>query len=234
MTEPGYIDYARTSLATGFLLAGGAQPFNAGDTILFQGYIGPFPYINFFWNAIGGASHQQVKIFFFSDNTFATSVAFSISVRTTNIIGYRQFAAISPWVQIRVTSDANDATVAEYAFYGTTQKATSAKLGSLDAIFLETFPTVAANNVATLGPNKVYPGLCSVSVFTKVATAQFDLQRWDYSSASWQTFWLTSLLAVNASATLQLGLPDAPIQIELHNLTGAAGSLGAWMMPVMD
>lgn len=234
MTQPGYIDYARTSLATGFLLASGSRAFTALTTV-FQGYVGSWPYINFFWQALTGPSFDSINLTYFSDSTFTTSVAGTSSTRGTQYTGYRQYAVLSPWLQITVNpSSATDNTPCFYAFYGTTQKASSAKLGNTSVQFLESFPTVGANATVNETILNILPGLASVSVFTKVATAQFDIQRWDFGLAAWQTFWLTTLNAVNTGGTFQVSLPDAPIQAQLTNLTAGAGSLGMWIVPATD
>lgn len=233
MTQPGYPDYERLSLSSGILLAGGQQAFT-GPTNLFQGYVGNIPYIDFFWDAVAGPGHVNVQVTYWQDDTFTTQVAFTASVRTTNSIGYRQLSVLSPWLTIIVFPDtATDHTLCTYAFYGSTQSASSAKLGSLDSAFFEVSAAVAASTSAPFQIVKIYPGAAVLS-WTILATAwQIQLQRWDYGAAAWKTFLFLGNTGAPASGTATVALPDAPIQAVLVNGDAAAKTFNVFLMPLI-
>lgn len=233
MTEPGYIDYARTNLAAGYLIAGGAQAFTV-STSLFVGYLGSWPYINFYWSAVGGPGHDRIIVAYFSDHTFTTIVAEQFAVRDTNVLGYRQFAVLSPWVQITVVPDsATDNTQVDFAFYGTTQQASSGELGSLDVSLIEDIGTVNPGTTVDLPCAKILPGPAVLCLYSGITPGQFTLQRWDYGTSAWVTFFLFNLLTANSSEAQEVALPDAPIQATMHNGSAGAGNMGVWLAAIL-
>lgn len=234
MTQPGYPDYERVSFAAGNLFAGAQQAFTA-TTEIFRGFVGSWPYINFFWDAVGGAAHQTIQVLYYADPGFTQLVAQQISVRNSNIVAYRQYAVLSPWIRIVVIPDiGTDNTQCLYAFYGTTQKCTSAKLGSLDNIFCELNSSVGAGATVSDTLVKIFPGAATLSVFSGVATSEFVINRWDQGSSSFVPIFDILGLTSNFNQTTSVSLPDTPIQVQMINHTAGAGQMKMFMMPTMD
>lgn len=234
MTQPGYIDYTRTSLATGFLLAGTSEPIEAG-TVVFEGYVGAWPFINAFWNAVGGTDHYSIQLLYYSDNTFSVQVAQQISIRTGNIIGYRQYAVLSPWLQIVIMpATGGSATSIEFAFFGTTQKALATQLGSLDTQFYEQTTSIAAGGTLTTQILKIFPGRAIVTWFTGATAWTMIVQRYDMGSAAFQPFWEIGSGGVANDGQLELAMPDAPLQVVLHNSSSGTSGFNVYIMPMME
>lgn len=234
MSEPGYIDYARVNLASGFLLAGGQQAF-IELTQVFQGYVGSWPYINFFWSAISGPGHCSIILNYYSDHTFTTIVATQISTRNTACTSARQFPVVTPWVIIEVNPDsATDTTIVGYAFYGATQPASAVKLGKLDGAYIEFTGSVAAGGTITDIPIIIYPGRISASWYAGLAVSQFSLQRWDFGTKAWITFWLANINTANTTDKAIIAVPDAPIQVTMHNGGASAAELEFLATAIMD
>ena len=233
MSLPGYPDYARVELEAGYLLAGANAAFLA-PTQLFAGYLGSWPFINFFWNAAGGAAHHQVIVSYYRDGTFSSLIAEQIAVRDSNCTGLRQFATLSPWVVISVVPDiSTDHTVVQYAFYGTVAAASPSKLGSLDTVFFEFSSSVAASTMVDVSVVKIYPGPVIFTWFTSATSFEFFIQRWDYGTATWKNIMDLNSDGAARSDLIEVALPDAPVQVVISNVNVSAQQFNVYMMPKM-
>jgi hypothetical protein len=232
MSEPGYVDYARTSLATGFLLNGFATPITVLQFVG-QFYVGSWPFINTFWSCVGGTDNYTVELYYFTDNTYTTTVGVQIGVRNGNSVAWKQYAVLTPWLRIYIRPAAGGSGATVHAsFYGTTQEASSGKLGSTDVAFFEQFVSIPASSFQNFVMTRILPGMISISWFTNAASYNFQILRWDITAAAYLTFWEIDAIATLASGTALIAVPDAPLQVHLENGDAAAKVFKFRMVPV--
>lgn len=228
----GYPDYARLPLASGVLIAGGAQVFS-GNTLIVEQYVGNYPYINHFWGGGGGLRHYAVSWQWFSDSTFTHQVAVRTSYRDDLSYGYVQIPVLSPWLVSYVEADSGASPgTTTYAYYGTSGKTSAAAMAGPTAQYSENQVSVSANSTDFFETTFIVPGPVSWSWLFQVTQGEFILQRWDFGSQSWQTFYNTILNANGVSDHETIGMPDAPARVGLWNHSSSTGTMGAWGMPV--
>lgn len=218
MTLEGYPDYARMSLESGFLLAGATQRINATTTV-FQGYVGSWGYVNAFWNAGGGTDNYTINFAYFTDGTFTSQVAVQLGVRNSNIVAWRQYPVLTPWLQIFITPKLGTDTVSiTYDFHASNGQANSAQLASLDAGFLDQNGTVAISSNIQVGTTHLIPGSAIMSIHESVTTAwDLKLQRWDFGTSAWVDFFELDAATETANISVEIAMPDAQMQLRVDN-----------------
>jgi hypothetical protein len=215
---PGYPDYARVSLTSGYLLAGGNNDISAG-TIVFQGYVGNWSYINeYFQNTVAG-NYYTININYYTDSTFTVPIAQQVSVRGNQTLAYRQHGVLSPWVAINVTPNGAHSLDTVYrSFYGSNQRATSGQLGSLDVSGIHDDVILSPGGEITAYDAHVMAGPATVSIQVLNAQGYFvNLECYNTGSASYRPFWSVNDLVAVRGGTWNVSLPDCPYQARLHN-----------------
>lgn len=217
----GYPDFARVNLAAGFLLYGAQVPYTTPKTV-FQGYVGIYPYIDFWWSKFLGTDEYLVQFIWFADSTFSTSVASQLTVRDSNSQGAAQYAVLGPWLQINIQPNVGgDNNPAIVAIYGTTGRAPAGIQVSDDVPFFQYNTTQAAGTVTT--PTKtIIPGPAILSYFSGAGTFSFSILSLNRNSFTYTEYW-TIQQAQPASGSLLVALPDSPTKIQIFN--GGAGAL---------
>lgn len=234
MTQPGYEDYARTSLATGKLLARGSQVFST-TTNLYFGYVGPWPYINMFMNITGGNRHYLLQFNYYSDDTFTTLIAGTQSVRQDNNNGYQQYKVLSPYLSVTIIPDSGTpGGNILYAIYGTTGKASAADLATLASNGIEQVNAILSGQQSNFTLVEIVPGPWTVTWGASVAPCFFQLQRYDWNSAALVEFWEGSIEVINQSKSAIIQFPDAPIAGIQFNRGGANGTCKTFAYPMSD
>lgn len=221
----GYPDYARLSQAGGTQLFAGSGSIPQ-NTILFKGYVGPWPYVNLFSDPALGSENVTIVLVWFSDATFTTQVAFRYAVRNQFSIAGTQYANLSPWLQFYyVDISGNPISWTLLGLYGATGYATPNQLLSSDAPIQASNAVIAAGTSLTFNPQHVSHGAATLTVETTLATWFINLF---YLTA--QTYTLTFQHRISnvqnaGGGSYATPLLDAPYQITVHNSTAAAGNI---------
>lgn len=229
----GFPDYARLSLAGGTQLFSGTGtiPENA---ILFQGYVGPWPYLNLFADPTLGAENVTIVIEWFSDATFTTLTAFRYAVRNGQSISGTQYANMSPWVKVFYETASGLAVHWDIlALFGATSIATPNQLLSSDAPIQQSNALIAANTALTFNPSHVTHGNAQITVETTLATWFINLF---YTAANsyTSTFHHRISSVQNAGGgSYCVPLLDAPYTITVKNTTAAAGNIN-WSLTMRN
>lgn len=224
MPNPGYVDYARTSLSTGLQLAGGQ---NAIKTItdVFFGYVGAWTHLNFFWNATGASDNWQIQINFYEDSTFTTLVAGINAVRNGNMGSvWSQYGVLGPWVAIFIIPKVGgDSTVIRYNIYGTTGASQNNQLADTSSPIWRDQELFPASTQKTFFPVNTIPGRGVINLRWDINTSwNVNLLYFDWGTASYldYTYWDNNTSGYGL--TTQICIPDAPLQIVVHNANTAA------------
>lgn len=228
----GYPDYARLSQAGGFQLfaSSGALPAN---TVLFEGYVGSWPYVNMFCDPTLGGEPTTVQLQWFSDSTFSTPVGFRNAVRTATNFSATQYSNLSPWLQLSFTNaSGNPVSFDALSLYGTTAPATANQLLSADACIQQANSSLGAGATGTYNPQHVCFGPAILAVETPLATWFMRLQSLDASTWALKFQYRFSNLNMGGGGSVQVSLLDSPYQIDTHNTTGAAGSIN-WSLTLL-
>lgn len=234
MVQVGYPDYERISTQSGNLLASGSQVFST-TKIVFQGYVGNWPYLNLFFNGGGGTGFYNVAWVYYLDDTFSQIVAEASSARGDLTTSYVQKTPLSPWLVIFIEpAPYNGGAAAQYALYGTTGKGDSSKLGVAAGPLFEQQQSIGANSLTFFPAVIVQPCLATMSLCAQVATSGFLIQRYDISSQAFVTCFFIIGTVNDYSVVTPIMLPDAPIQVGLQNRTAAAGTLSAYIIAGTD
>lgn len=224
--QPGYPDYARMSLASGFTLSYTNQAFNV-NTTLFQGYIGSWPYINHFWDGQAGTDFYQIQIIFSSDSSFSNDVGFYTLYRYSSSTCFKQYKCLSDWVTIQINPiTLSNTNVAGITFFGTTGMIVSNDVGSLDVASLEVSnATVNAGATLTFQPFNIFPGKNRLSWLSSQNTGWFlTVSRLDVSN-TFKPIYFSRDIKHGFGADTDIWAPDAPLQVTFRNSTASASTV---------
>lgn len=228
----GYPDYARLSQAGGFLLfnESGALPEN---TVLFQGYVGSWPYINMFCTPAPGSEPVTLQIQWFSDSTFTTSIGFRLAVRNSLSLSATQYSNLSPWLQVSYSNASHNPTSFNaWSIYGTTALATANQLLSADACIQQANSQIGAGATVSYTPQHVSFGPAVLTVETPLAT--WFMRLFSLDAATWTNKfqYRFSNLNMGGGNSVTVSLLDTPYFIDTTNTTGASGSIN-WSLTLL-
>lgn len=232
MSSPGYVDYARVNLAGGYLLAKGTRPL-AGPFRAFTGYVGAWPFVNFFWNAVGATDSWQVELTYWSDSTYTESIAIQYANRNGNLIAWNQYAILSPWLTIDfVAKKGTNAVDVNFAFYGTSQGAPATRLASLDAGFVDTSDSLPASGSVAYTLTRVVPCLAVFTVQSTVAHWYINMQRYNFDTDAYEDFWIVDNNVLHSTNQLVVAMPDTPVKVNIQNLDSSTGTIRTHLWPI--
>jgi len=231
MPTPGYPDYSRLSQQGASLLYGTntTPPVN---TILFQGYVGAWPYVDLFTLATASTDFAQIVMEYYTDSTFTENVAFRYAIRDQYALGATQYANLSPWLRFYYESTSgNNFPFNQLSLYATSGEASPQAMSSNDVPLVYFNGSIAANSSETLYPGHTHPGNALFSMYTNSATWYVEPQYYDYASSSWLT--LTEIGGTGEAAgsiTQEVPILDAPMRFVINNSAAAADTFRVSVM----
>jgi hypothetical protein len=226
----GYPDYARLSLSGGYLLYGDNGNIPNND-ILFQGYVGSWPYINLMTAANGSTENMKLVLQFCTDATFAKIVGFIYIIRSWYTVSNSQYSCLSPWLQFFYGSDSGHAVNwSELGLYATVAPARQVGLASMDVPIASGNPVVNADTTTTITPSHIQPGDAVINISTALANWQVQFWYWSYDNAAWKFVGLVNSSMNAGGGSYDMPMIDAPYEIRLINNTAANGNINyAWL-----
>lgn len=229
MTE-GYPDYARLAQQGGSLLYAntGSIPEN---TVLFQGYVGPWPYINMFTDPHIGAENVTIVIQWFTDFTFTTQVGFRYAVRSQFSIAGTQYANLSPWLRIYYTTASGNPIAWDlFGVYGATGVADANELLSSDAPVLSGNPVIAANTTSSFFPEHQSYGPGKFNLTTTLATWHVNVFYLAANTYVYTFYWRMDNISNPGGGTIELPSLDTQFRFDIANGTAAANNINFGFM----
>lgn len=180
----GYPDYARLSNAGGYLLyrTNGSPPEN---TVLFQGYVGLWPYINMFTSMNASNDYCRIQLSYFADESFSELTGFRYATRTGASFAITQYGNISPWLRVSyITISGNPISFQEWSIYGTTGYSPQINMTSADVPIFTFNQNVATTATFSVSPLHIQPGDASLMLYTTSAKWHAELTYFDFGAAS--------------------------------------------------
>lgn len=230
MSTPGYPDYARLSAQGGFQLFAVSGTVNSG-AILFQGYVGSWPYVNVHTNVNVSADACQVTLVYYSDNTFTTQVGFRVATRIGSSFASTQYSNLSPWLKFYVVSvSGNPMPFLALGLYGTTGYADQKQLASLDVPLLSDNPTIPATSTQSYLLQHVEPGDGVMTYSGPAASWFINVWYWDIGTAGYKLYAQFLSSWNGAGGNWRLPIIDAPPRVDVHNGDGVANKVNiTWL-----
>lgn len=227
----GYPDYARLSQQGGVLLYSGTG-IVPQNTILFQGYVGPWPYINLFADTASGSENVNIILEWYSDATFTTLVGFRYAPRNQYSISATQYANLSPWLRVfYTTASGNPISWSLISVYAATGAASPNALLSADAPLFTSDASILANTSETYQVEHVSYGDAQFIVSTALATWYVNFSYQDATSYALVFYAQINSSWAGSGGAFNLPAPDSPIQLVVHNGTAAAGTINyTWVL----
>lgn len=224
MPDTGYPDYTRLSREGQFQLFFGSNFTPVNNTVMFQGYVGNFPFINVFANM--GASADFMTMFFawYTDSTFTTQIAFRAAVKTGNNFTVAQYANLSDWLQIfYVSKSGGNMTFTSLSVYGTQQPSGQRQLASSDVAFFSSSGSIAASTTITTTITKVIPGPSIFNLFTGATAWNVNFLYYDFGANAYVIDYVAvGTTFANSGCHIEIPLLDCPMQIQIQNQDAAA------------
>jgi len=222
MSTPGYPDYARLSQSGGKLLYGnyGTVPVN---TVLFKGYVGDCPYVNFFCSTQNTGDFCKILFQWYTDDTFTTQVAYKYAIRGAANLGTTQYANLTPWLLVfYVSVSGNNFPFYAFSVYGAQGPAGANQLNSLDVPVGFYSATIPATTAETQTFSHVQPGAALLSGQFFGGNWLVALQYYDYGSATWLDISYLDNTGYGDGFNVSVGLLDTPMRLYLNNRNAAA------------
>lgn len=221
----GYPDYARLAQQGGTLLYG-ANGSIPQDTILFQGYVGPWPYINSFTDPVTGAENVTIFYEWYTDETFTVQVGFRLATRTQFSLAATQYANLSPWLRIfYTTASGNPISWTEFGIYGATGVADPNELLSADAPILSGNPSIPASTTMSFFPQHQSPGAAKFNVSTTLTSWFVNIFYLSSSSYVYTLYWQLNQPWAGGGGVWDVPALDTQHRVDVHNGTAAAGTI---------
>ena len=214
----GYPDYQRLSLAGGYELYSATNKTITQNVVLFQGYVGTWPYLNIDLDVNGGTDHVQVFVSYFSDATFSNNVGFRYLTRAGNSFSSTQVANLSAWAQVGYHSKSGgNVNFNNFGVYATTGPVAGNNLQSQYKPVAYLNESVGAGSTAITDPSFVIPGPAVFSVSATGTTWYAELRYYDWDTDSILLITHIDQTIYAKGGVWTVGLPDAPVEIALHN-----------------
>lgn len=216
MTE-GYPDYSRIGLAGGYQLfaVNGTAPEN---TILFQGYVGNWPYLNLYTNLASGSDFYQFYMVYYSDATFTTQVGFRVAVRETSDFSVTQYGNISNWMVFYYLSKSGAAfTGSNVSLVATAGYVPDFNMASNDVPIFFFSGQITASSNSNEFVQHITPGPGHLHWYTTATTWTINVQLYNYGAGAFQTIRVLSNGVELNHGTIDLSMLDCPYQFNLVN-----------------
>lgn len=213
----GYPDYARLSQAGGTQLFG-HQGGITNNLILFEGYVGSWPYVNLVTNGPITSNFAQINLVWFSDSTFTTSVGFRFAIRGLNTFAQTQYANLSPWLRIFYESDnGSNLNFPQFGLFATTAPAGQIELASLDVPIIHGQDTIPAGSGEVVTPGHIQPGAATFQFATASPSYSITFNYFDWTAQAFVP--LGQILSNFApfGGFFDVPMLDAPMNIAIHN-----------------
>ena len=231
----GYNDYQRISYAGGYLLGYNAAPITGAGTVIFQGNVSAWPYINVFWNCVSGTDFYQVQVIYFTDNTFTTQVAQNTFNRSGNMVAWRQLVTLSPWALIQIIPKVGTSNASvEFAAYGTTQTSSPGKLAARGGPAYSRY-RMSMGAASTFSEQFITtcPGLNYVTLDWE-ASNNWDMHfdYYDFGSGAYKSYMHWQHSSFGNALNTQMSFPDTPIQVFYRNDDSVGNFVTLCIIPV--
>lgn len=220
----GYPDYQRLALEGGVQLYGtnGIPPQNA---VLFEGYVGNWPYTSVFTLMGAGSDSFQFHMGYFTDSTFSTIVAEHVFARVSGSFAASQYGNLSDWLKFYYLSNSGlAASASNISVFGVSGWQSNYQMASNDVPLFLFNGSVAANTVSNQSVQHICPSNATFFWHTTLATWTINIQVWDYGSNSFKIFAVVDSTVFKGEGSISVPMIDAPYQIQLDNQTAAAGN----------
>jgi hypothetical protein len=196
------------------------------NTILFDGYVGPWPYINLFADPNTGTENVTIYLEWYSDSTFTKLVGFRYAPRNQFSLSATQYANLSPWLRVfYTTSSGNPITWVSLAVYGATGVADANALLSSDAPLITSSASIPANTTVTVNIGHV--GFGDAEFVVSTALASWYVNFFYQDALSYTGLFYTQINSSWAGSGGSFSVPalDSPHTLQVHNGTAAAGTI---------
>jgi hypothetical protein len=214
----GYPDYARLNRSGGYLLYGVGATSPPENAILFEGYVGSFPYLNVVLNVNATSDFIRVVIAYYTDETFSTQIGFRYVIRGGGSFSVTQYANLSEWCAIFYDSiSGNPVPFIQFAIYGAQSVAGQTSLVSTDVPIYQSDGLVALSSSVQVNPLHVQPGSAILGIFTTAAVWFVTVAYYDYGSATYKRMYDIDSTITAKGGTYPVSLPDAPLQLTISN-----------------
>lgn len=222
MPLQGYPDYTRLARSGGYQLyeKSGTVPYN---TVLFQGYVGLWPYVNLITTSNSSTDHARIHFDYYTDATFSTQNGFRYAIRQGDGFANSQYANLSDW--LRVFYDDHTGLVfpfAEFGLYANQGPANQFQLSSLDVPIQQYEASVPASTTVTLFPGHIQPGAGKFYWSSGSATFAYLISYYDYASDSYHTQHRFSNVGMPSEGVIDCPMLDTSYRIQITNSDGAA------------
>lgn len=213
----GYPDYTRLQTTGGYELASVAGPITDAQ-VIFQGFVGSWPYLNIYTPAALSADEYQLIIGFFADSTQHTPVGTVLATRYTSAYALAQYAVLGPWVNIQVVTASGSALdIGVIGVYGTYGNAGAARLHGGPYPILNYNATLAASTGTTQQAGYIMPGPAKINIWTAAASWYVYLGAYDYSAGNYPAVWRIDNTIAAHGGTFDLPMLDTPHLLTVHN-----------------
>lgn len=213
----GFPDYARLSQQGGYLLYGNSGNINQNQ-ILFEGYVGTWPYVNMATNFGASTDFAQMNLVYFADETFNDVIGFRYAIRAGASFAMTQYANLTPWLRFYYESKSGLAMpFTNLALYASQGIANQWQLASMDVPILSLDQSIGANTTATVDINHIQPGPGNINMFTGAASWFININRYDWGSAGYVFDSTVNSAKYGQALSVDLPMIDAPYQFQIHN-----------------
>lgn len=233
MTQPGYIDYTRTSLDAGFLISVNTQTVVTTNVVFFTGYVAAWPYVTMSFNGHGSGNHYRVTLAWFTDAALLNNVITISATRDVNPGTPTQYPVIAPYLRVTVVpASTNVSGSVTVSLLGTTGEATSGKLQSVDTPIVSFVTSEPVGVGAITFLSVPVAGLWYFFAYAAAVPMTVELMYWNFGANTQNDFASFVLLTINVPVALTLPVPDAPLYIRVTNNSGGAANLAMYGAPV--
>jgi len=214
----GYPDYTRLDRAGGYLLYGEVNVTPPYDTVLFQGYVGLWPYLNLAVNMASSTDYVRLEINWYSDDTYTNLVGFRRIVRGGAQFSVTQYANLSEWAQLFYVTQSGDPI--EFAFlglYAATDTADQIQLVSTDVPILQFDGVIDAGDSETIVPQHVQPGPTILTIWAEADEYYVTLAYYDWGTPGYLRLTDIDNTVASTGGVFTISMLDTPYQIIIHN-----------------
>lgn len=223
MTTPGFPDYARLSQTGNRQLCFFFGVNFTNGQILFQGYVGSWPYTDVFMDLGATADSLRVEMIYYSDKTMSVVVGFRFAIRQSGQFSSVCYGNVSDWMKIQVhTQSGNPIAIQVFGAYATQGYSPGMSVDSLDVPLMFIHVTIPAATTSEFGMIHVHPGPARFLVNSAATSWQIKFRYYDYNTNSIQTMYQSQVFGVPTSDDLDFPLLDAPCFVDIVNNDAAA------------
>lgn len=224
----GYPDYNRLNTQIDTQLFSYGSSILPNGLIVFEGFVGPWAYVNLFASMYNQSDFGSLRLDWFTDSTFTSSVQTIRMVRTQYNAGAAQYANISPWLRIKLESaSGNDIEWYSVSATLTNGFANSVQLNVRNAPGISVSETVGASTTVYPNWTNIVPGPGKLFWYSAATSWAIHPQYYDWDTATWvEQFRIYASVWAQAGA-VDLPLVDAPTRLSIANYDTTAQLMDA-------